>query len=617
MCPHYGLAAMAIQWANRIVGYADVEPSQLVPSDYNFRRHPKPQQDALTGLIGQIGYIDPVLVQAGTDRVIDGHLRVELALRTNQPTVPVQYVDLTDAEADLALATIDPISAMAYHDAANLKALLDDVSTSDAAVMAMLSELAESAGIIPEMGEASPGLLADTAPPPESASLADRFLVPPFSVLDARQGYWQERKRAWLALGIQSELGRGDGITPGDSVEVTEPGLNHYLNKNKGGLLGFSEQSEDYRRNRGDYSRSGADYGTGAGMVDGLLAVRGEQKRRGLARSFGQDLMRGEHVVGGNLTYATGQPRTDDTSRKILAGGRRKTNVLAPVPPGANTSWMSRGDDGSFRKQADRRSNLNDAPLLPIRATATGTENMAAGTSVFDPVLCELAYRWFCPPGGAILAPFAGGSVRGIVASKLGRRYTGIDLSAPQIAANMRQALAIVPDAVPSWIVGDATDTRTLTDGPFDFVFSCPPYADLEVYSDDPRDLSTMPYDAFLAAYRAIVVDAVAMLADDRFACFVVGDVRDPKGLYRNFVSDTIAAFHGAGARLYNEAILVTAVGSLPIRVGRQFESGRKLGKTHQNVLVFVKGDAKRATDAVGPIELDESLFAEAVADAA
>ena len=103
---------MTAPWTNRIVGYADVEPSQLVPSDYNFRRHPKPQQDALTGLIGQIGYIDPVLVQAGTDRMIDGHLRVELAIRTNQPTVPVQYVDLTDAEADLALASFDPISAM-------------------------------------------------------------------------------------------------------------------------------------------------------------------------------------------------------------------------------------------------------------------------------------------------------------------------------------------------------------------------------------------------------------------------------------------------------------------------------------------------------------------------
>ena len=81
------------------------------------------------------------------------------------------------------------------------------------------------------------------------------------------------------------------------------------------------------------------------------------------------------------------------------------------------------------------------------------------------------------------------------------------------------------------------------------------------------------------------------MLADDRFACFVVGDIRDKKGFYRNFVSDTIAAFHSVGAFLYNDAILITAVGSLPIRVARAFQSNRKLGKTHQNVLVFYKGD--------------------------
>src|SRR5689334_15504725 len=129
-------AANSTEWRNRIVGYADVPPDQLLANPRNFRRHPKPQQDALSGLIAEVGYLDPVLVQAGTDTVIDGHLRVEQAIREKQPTIPVQYVDLTDAEADLALASFDPISAMAYHDAENLRALLDEVSTGDAAVMA-------------------------------------------------------------------------------------------------------------------------------------------------------------------------------------------------------------------------------------------------------------------------------------------------------------------------------------------------------------------------------------------------------------------------------------------------------------------------------------------------
>lgn len=135
-------------WRSRIVGHADVEPSSLLAHEKNFRRHPKNQQDTLKGLIGEIGFTSPVLVQAGSDRVIDGHLRVELALRDNQSTIPVTYLDLTDAEADLALATTDPVSAMAYADAAQLDALLREVSTSDAAVMQMLSELAEREGIL-------------------------------------------------------------------------------------------------------------------------------------------------------------------------------------------------------------------------------------------------------------------------------------------------------------------------------------------------------------------------------------------------------------------------------------------------------------------------------------
>ena len=219
-------------------------------------------------------------------------------------------------------------------------------------------------------------------------------------------------------------------------------------------------------------------------------------------------------------------------------------------------------------------------------------------------MLCELAYRWFCPPGGLVLDPFAGGSVRGIVASKLGRQYIGVDLRAEQVAANKTQGDRICDDPQPVWIVGDSRHLATLVpDVRADLVFSCPPYGDLEVYSDDPDDLSTMDYPSFREAYRAIVAAAVGLLKPDRFACFVIGDIRDKKGFYRRFVSDTEQAFEDAGARLYNEAILVTAVGSLPIRVGRQFDSGRKLGKTHQNVLVFCKGDPKKATEAIGIVE--------------
>jgi hypothetical protein len=165
-------------------------------------------------------------------------------------------------------------------------------------------------------------------------------------------------------------------------------------------------------------------------------------------------------------------------------------------------------------------------------------------------------------------------------------------------------------DPLPVWHVGDSRNIASLAEGvEADFIFSCPPYADLEVYSDDPADLSTLGYDDFRRDYAAIIAETCKLLKPDRFACFVVGEVRDKKnGHYRDFVGDTVQAFRDAGLAYYNEAILVTQLGSLPVRVGSQFERGRKLGKTHQNVLVFVKGDAKKAVQAIGPVEAGDPL---------
>jgi DNA modification methylase len=233
----------------------------------------------------------------------------------------------------------------------------------------------------------------------------------------------------------------------------------------------------------------------------------------------------------------------------------------------------------------------------------TRDDSNTSGTSIFDPVLCELVYRWFCPEGGQVVDPFAGGSVRGIVAHCLNRKYWGCDLRIEQVDANYSQADDILPDDEPIWITGDALDELEHAP-PADLVFSCPPYADLERYSDDPRDLSTMEYHTFLAAYKRIIARACAKLKQDRFACFVVGDIRDKAGNYRNFPGDTVNAFREQGLELYNEAILVTCVGSLPIRITKQFEAGRKLGKTHQNVLVFVKGDGKEASLSAKPGEM-------------
>lgn len=216
------------------------------------------------------------------------------------------------------------------------------------------------------------------------------------------------------------------------------------------------------------------------------------------------------------------------------------------------------------------------------------------GTSIFDPVLAELSLRWWCPAGGRVLDPFAGGSVRGLVAAKLGMHYTGVDLRPEQVDANELQAAAFGPVAGSArWISGDSRHLPELIgeEEPFDFILSCPPYFDLEVYSDRPEDLSAAgSYAGFLEAYREIIRHACARLAPDAFACWVIGDVRDSRGWFHGITGDTVRAFEEAGMRLYNDAILLTPAGSLPMRVRGQFEKSRKLGKTHQYVLVFGKG---------------------------
>lgn len=311
----------------------------------------------------------------------------------------------------------------------------------------------------------------------QTLTLADRFTLPPFTVLDTRSGQWQSRKRQWLDLGIASQAGR---------------------------------QSKE------------------------------------------MDTWAGAHHGG-----------TTDVSRKILA--------------------------------------------------VTG-----GGASVFDPVLTELAYRWFTPEHGTILDPFAGGSVRGIVAGVLGRHYTGIDLRDEQVDANYEQSERIgslnryPEDVFPNWVTGDSievTDRKSdehvmlpVPSGGFDFIFSCPPYFDLERYSKDPLDLSNMKWPAFVDAYRKIIRQSVELLAPNRFAAFVVGEVRNrTDGTYRGFMPETIRAFEDAGAAYWNEAILVTPVITLAVRTSRPFVRSRKLGRCHQSVLVFVKGDPKLAAKDCDP----------------
>ncbi|WKK26575.1 class I SAM-dependent methyltransferase [Streptomyces olivoreticuli] len=232
--------------------------------------------------------------------------------------------------------------------------------------------------------------------------------------------------------------------------------------------------------------------------------------------------------------------------------------------------------------------------------------SIGGGLSTFDPVLAEVSYDWYCPPGGRILDPFAGGSVRGLVAGNTGYHYTGIDLSAEQIDANEEQAdvwrerdmLA----AQPTWLHGDALETLpTLDKEAYDYVFTCPPYHSLERYSDHPADLSAMRWKDFTDAYSAIIAESVRCLAADRFTTWVVGEIRNSAGRIRGLIPLTIAAHERAGARLYNDAVLLNSIGTAAMRLPQQWRASRKMGRIHQYVLTFVKGDPRRATQSLLP----------------
>jgi len=383
----------------------------------------------------------------------------------------------------------------------------------------------------PQMGLGFDVEVVGAKPP----GLADKFVAPPFSVLDTRAGYWQDRRRAWLSIGFRGET--------------------------------TAEAAADRKA-----------YGTTEAQH----------------RAHGQ----GEAVVfhdGG-----------------MGATGRAAGMVYGATAPGGDPAFYDK--KAAVEERLGRRISTEEFQRdhYEGRAGIGASESVKTGTSVFDPVLCEVGYRWFSGEGAQVLDPFAGGVVRGAVAAILGRRYWGCELRPEQIADNRRQAEALFgeggPDfgrepEMPVWHEGDATRLGEYSPPRADLVFTCPPYADLEVYSDDPRDLSTMPYAKFRNGLMDAMEASTEALRDNRFSVWVVGECRGKDGMEYGFVADTVKMAQACGMKPYNSAILLNSVGSAALRAQMILRS-RKLTRVHQHVLVFVKGDPKKAAAACGSAEV-------------
>lgn len=586
-----------------------------------------------------------------------------------------------------------------------------------------------------EFGGKQVPLFADADIPRKRPGLADRFIVPPFSVLDARQGYWLTRKRAWLAMGIQSELGRDATCLPKTFTEsnnyrgfkmmtatsVFDPVLceiayrwfspegSVILDPFAGGsvrgvvaaALGRNYIGIDLSERQIEANREQALAIFGDGKTAARAAVLDDPQLRGGYTDNPGDLTpvdeHGGYRVKRDDTYVVagvrgGKARTCYTLAKgaeglITAGSRQspQVNIVAHIAAHCGVPCRVHVPAGELTPELEdaraqgaelvmHRPGYNSVICARARedAAASGWKYIPFGMECIEAVQATAGQVANIPSDTKrLVVPVGSGmSLAGVLQGllDLGRRIpvlgvrVGADPSkrlnafapfgwqgsvelvtspldyhahAPETmlgeleldpvyeakclpyleegdllwVVGIRPTCGIAkPDVVMHedggttgsvrWITGNSLDMDDLVDEPVDFIFTCPPYYDLEVYSDDPRDLSNVAtYDDFLASMGDIVGLAAARLKPDRFSMMVVGNIRDKGGHYRDLVGDTVRLFAAAGMHYYNEAVLITPTGTLPVRAARGFEVSRKLGKGHQNVLVFVKGDARRAAD--------------------
>ena len=132
-----------MNFINRIVEVGEVDPKTLIPNPKNWRKHPTKQADAVADILNEIGWIQDVIVNKRTGRVVDGHLRIDVAIKNKESTIPVSYVDLSEDEEEKALLTFDPLGAMAEGDKILMSNLMESVSSDSDAVNKMMGDLAK------------------------------------------------------------------------------------------------------------------------------------------------------------------------------------------------------------------------------------------------------------------------------------------------------------------------------------------------------------------------------------------------------------------------------------------------------------------------------------------
>jgi tRNA1(Val) A37 N6-methylase TrmN6 len=271
-----------------------------------------------------------------------------------------------------------------------------------------------------------------------------------------------------------------------------------------------------------------------------------------------------------------------------LEGVIEPTTIWTFNPPRSNVQEALReyvGDDGSSRAES-----FMGGKFLPA---APGVE-ASDKASVFNPELAAWIIKAYSNPGDIVIDPFAGGGTRGIIAGTLDRQYVGVDIRTDEVErVQARVATLGLEDEVKVY-AADSCSYRWPTRG--DLLLTCPPYWNLEVYSDDPSDLSTCPtYGEFVHQLGKVILASRYGVVDGGFIVWVVGDFRHPKtGELIHMAADVIRLHQKAGAWLYDMAVYDVNNTQATRRVG-QFDKTRKLVRVHEHVLIFRVGGRGQA----------------------
>ena len=252
----------------------------------------------------------------------------------------------------------------------------------------------------------------------------------------------------------------------------------------------------------------------------------------------------------------------------------------------------------------DDATSRGDAKLMSGNIESYEGQGGMAINSLLDPVLAEVIVSWFMPKNGKnIFDTFAGDTVFGFVAAYKGNHFTGIELREEQAKYNEESCAEYGLDA--HYICDDGRNVdKYLANETQDLFFSCPPYFDLEVYSDLPNDASNQEtYEEFYKILDTAFRKAVGRLKENRFAVVVASDMRGKDGGYYDFISDIKHTFIDSGLKLYNEIVLINSVGSGAFRA-RNIMRNRKVVRLHQEVLVFYKGKENNIGKEFGAVEV-------------